>query len=483
MVLHELTIHQASRLLRDRSVSSVELTRAVLDRIQHVEERVRAYLNVSADLALAAADDADRRRVQGEDHPLLGVPLAFSDALCTRDVESTCASRILKGFTPSYDATIVAKLRQAGIVPLGKTNLDEFAIGSTTELSAYHATHNPWLFERTPGGSSGGSAAAVAAAECFGALGTDADGGIRRPASFCGVVGLKPTYGRASRYGVIGAAPSLDQVGLLAKDVEDGALLLQAIAGHDPCDSTSSERTVPDYLSALRPDVAGIRLGLPVEYLSGEVQPEVKEAVLAALDIWRSLGAEFVEVSMPHTEYVLPALYLISCAEASSSLARYDGIRFGLSVEGEDIWDAYRRTRGEGLGSEVKRRIVLGTHVLSAGHYDAYFVKAQKARTLIKQDFDRAFAACDALITPTTPTTAFDLGEKVDDPLEMYLADDYTPALNLAGGCGISIPCGFTGGLPIGLQVLGDAFKEETVLRVAYAYEQATEWRLRKPSL
>jgi aspartyl-tRNA(Asn)/glutamyl-tRNA(Gln) amidotransferase subunit A len=482
--LYELTIHQAHELLRQRQISSVELTRAVLERVARVDDRIRAYLRLTPETALAEAAEADRRRVQGEDHPLLGIPLAIKDVLCTKGLETTCGSRILQGFKPPYDATVVAKLRRAGSVILGKTNTDEFAMGSSTENSAYFTTRNPWDLGRVPGGSSGGSAAAVAADACLGALGTDTGGSVRQPAAFCGVVGLKPTYGRVSRYGLVAFASSLDQVGPLAKDVTDSAILLGAIAGHDPRDATSADLPVPDYTATLGLGVKGMRLGVPREYFAAGMQPEVEQAVRAALEIWASLGAEIVEVSLPHTEYALPVYYLLAPAEASANLARYDGVRYGFSHPGaEDIWDMYRRTRQEGFGAEVKRRIMLGTYALSAGYYDAYYLKAQKVRTLIKQDFDRAFAQCDALIAPTTPTTAFRIGEKVQDPLQMYLSDIFTLSLNLAGVCGISIPCGFANGLPVGVQVLGDAYAEETILRVAYAYEQATTWHRRTPPL
>jgi len=479
-----MTIHQAHELLSRRRISSVELTRAVIEHIEQVDDQVRAYLRTTPEAALESAEAADRRRAGGEDHPLLGIPLAIKDVLCTKAVETTCASRILEGFVPPYDATAISRLRQAGSVLLGKTNTDEFAMGSSTENSAYFVTHNPWNLARVPGGSSGGSAAAVAADECLGALGTDTGGSVRQPAAFCGVAGLKPTYGRVSRYGLVAFASSFDQVGTLGKDVTDCAILLQAVAGHDPKDSTSAKLPVPNYLDALRSDVAGMRLGVPKEYFARGMQPEVEQAVRAALDVWTDLGAQVLEVSLPHTEYALPVYYLLAPAEASANLARYDSVRYGLSApHALDIWDAYRKTRQKGFGAEVKRRIMLGTYALSAGYYDAYYLKAQKARTLIKQDFDRAFEQCDALIAPSTPTTAFRIGEKADDPLQMYLTDIFTLSLNLAGLCGIAIPCGLAQGLPIGLQVLGDAYDEETILRVAYAYEQATGWHLHKPTL
>ncbi|MBN1401294.1 MAG: Asp-tRNA(Asn)/Glu-tRNA(Gln) amidotransferase subunit GatA [Anaerolineae bacterium] len=481
---YELTIHQAGELLQTKQLSSVELTRSVLARIDQVDGRTRAYLRTLPETALKDAEQADKRRAQGEDAPLLGIPVAVKDVLCTAEIETTCGSRILEGFVPPYDATCVAKLRRSGAVLLGKTNTDEFAMGSSTENSGYYTTHNPWDLTRVPGGSSGGSAAAVAADECLGALGTDTGGSIRQPAAFCGVAGLKPTYGRVSRYGLVAFASSLDQAGPLGKDVRDCALLLQAIAGYDARDSTSAALDVPDYASVLKPEIAGVRLGVPQEYFTEGMQPDVERAVRDALETLRQMGAELTEVSMPHTRYALPVYYILAPAEASANLARYDGVRYGFSyAQAADVWDAYRKTRDLGFGAEVKRRIMLGTYALSAGYYDAYYLKAQKARTLIKRDFDQAFETCDALIVPTTPTTAFGIGERVDDPLQMYLGDIYTLSLNLAGVCGISIPCGFAQGLPVGMQILGDAYDEASILRVAYAYEQATAWHLCNPEL
>ncbi len=479
---YALTIHEAAELLADGRITAVGLTEAVLARIAAVDGRVHAYLRVAAEDALAQAAEADRRRAAGEHHPLLGIPLAIKDVLCTAGLETTCGSRILEGFVPPYSATAVARLRAAGAVLLGKTNTDEFARGSSTENSAYGPTHNPWDLDRVPGGSSGGSAAAVAAGECLGALGSDTGGSVRQPAAHCGVVGLKPTYGRVSRYGLVAFASSLDQVGPLARDVTDCALLLEAIAGHDPLDATSSTRPVPAYRRALGRGVEGLRIGVPREYLVEGTQAEVAAAVEAALDVWRGLGAEVLEVSLPHTEYALPTYYLLAPAEASSNLARYDGVRYGYShPEVREMWDTFYRTRGAAFGPEVKRRIMLGTYALSAGYYDAYYLKAQQVRTLIKGDFDRALERCDVLVAPTTPTTAFRLGEKTADPLEMYLSDVFTLSLNLAGLPGISIPCGFSEGLPIGVQVIGGAFQEEIVLQAAHAYEQATAWRRTPP--
>ncbi|MHB1355751.1 MAG: Asp-tRNA(Asn)/Glu-tRNA(Gln) amidotransferase subunit GatA [Anaerolineae bacterium] len=484
MQLYQLTIHQALDYMRTRQTSAVELTSALLDRIEQADPLTRAFLHLTPDVALQMATEADRRRVHGDKQPLLGIPLAIKDVLCTQGIETTCGSRILAGFIPPYDATVVANLRKAGAIILGKTNTDEFAMGSSTENSGYFTSHNPWDLSRVPGGSSGGSAAAVAADECLGALGSDTGGSVRQPAAFCGIAGLKPTYGRVSRYGLVAFASSLDQVGPLTKDVRDNALMLRAIAGYDANDSTSANISVPDYTASLLPRLDGMRLGVPEEFLGEGIQPEVAQAIQLATQVLGSLGAEIIPVSMPYTRYALPVYYLIAPAEASANLARYDGMRYGYSApQAQDIWESFRRTREEGFGTEVKRRIMLGTYALSAGYYDAYYLKAQKVRTLIKQDFDLAFKSCQALITPTTPTTAFRIGEKANDPLQMYLADICTLSLNLSGNCGISIPCGFANGLPIGLQIMGDAYNEETILHVAYAYEQATDWHLHNPPL
>jgi aspartyl-tRNA(Asn)/glutamyl-tRNA(Gln) amidotransferase subunit A len=407
------------------------------------------------------------------------------DVICVQGQPTTCGSRILQDFVPPYDATVTQRLRAAHAVLLGKTNMDEFAMGSSTENSAYFTTRNPWDLSRVPGGSSGGSAAAVAADECLGALGSDTGGSVRQPASLCGVVGIKPTYGRVSRYGLIAFASSLDQVGALSKDVTDAALLLAAIAGYDSLDSTSVDLPVPSYLAALDGDVRDVRVGVPKEYFIQGMQPDVERAVRAAIERLAALGAAVVDVSLPHTEYALPVYYLIAPAEASANLARYDGVRYGYRVEdAADLDDAYRRTRQAGLGAEVKRRIMLGTYALSAGYCDAYYLRAQQVRTLIKRDFDRVFEEVDVIACPTAPTTAFRIGEKVDDPLQMYLSDIFTLSMNLAGLCGVSIPCGFDGqGLPIGLQIMGQGFGEEAVLRTAFAYEQATDWHTRRPAL
>ncbi|MBC7252162.1 MAG: Asp-tRNA(Asn)/Glu-tRNA(Gln) amidotransferase subunit GatA [Anaerolineae bacterium] len=482
MKLYELTIHQARSLLQSGQISAAELTTAVIDRILAVDNEVKAYLTLTPELALEQARQADAQRAAGQDAPLLGIPLAIKDIICTEGIPTTCGSKILEDFIPPYNATVVEKLRAAGAVVLGKTNTDEFAMGSSTENSAYFTTHNPWDLSRVPGGSSGGSAAAVAADECLGALGSDTGGSVRQPAALCGVVGLKPTYGRVSRYGLVAFASSLDQIGTFGKDVTDCALLLSVIAGHDPRDSTSVDEPVPDYLSALVPNVRGMRLGVPREYFIEGIQPEVEAAVRAAIALLAEMGAEVVDISLPHTEYALPVYYLIAPAEASANLARYDGIKYGFSApDATDVWDAYRKTRQYGFGAEVKRRIMLGTYALSAGYYDAYYLKAQQVRTLIKQDFDRAFEFCDVVLCPTSPTTAFKIGEKADDPLQMYLSDVFTLSASLAGLPGLSLPCGFDAqGLPIGLQIIGRPFDEATVLRVAYTYEQTTDWHARK---
>jgi aspartyl-tRNA(Asn)/glutamyl-tRNA(Gln) amidotransferase subunit A len=488
--LDQLTIHKACDLLSAGEVSAVELTEAVLERILAVDNDVKAYLTLTPEEALRQARAADERRIGSEVSPLLGIPLAVKDVICTKGIPTTCGSRILEGFVPPYDSTAVARLKASGAVILGKTNMDEFAMGSSTENSAFFTTRNPWNLDRVPGGSSGGSAAAVAADECLGALGTDTGGSVRQPASMCGVVGLKPTYGRVSRYGLVAFASSLDQVGVLAKDVTDAALLLGGIAGHDPRDSTSMDVPVLDYAGNLgnglgeRVSLQGVRVGVPREYFVEGMQPEVETAVRAAVDVLIELGAEAHEVSLPHTDYALPVYYLIAPAEASANLARYDGVRYGLRVDDEGLIETYKATRGQGFGAEVKRRIMLGTYALSAGYYDEYYLKAQKARTLIRSDFDAAFERVNVIVTPTSPTTAFRIGDKIDDPLQMYLSDVFTLSVNLAGICGVSLPCGFDADrLPIGLQVMGPAFGESEVLRVAYAYEQATEWHAQRPPL
>jgi len=470
----KLTITQAQHLLRSREISATELTRACLERIHAVEPRLNAFITVCETEALAQAQAADRRLAGADVPPLCGIPLGIKDIYATKGVRTTCASRILENFIPVYDATVIARLRAEGAVFIGKANLDEFAMGSSTENSAFGPTLNPYDLGRVAGGSSGGSAAAVAADECLGSLGTDTGGSIREPAAFCGVVGIKPTYSRVSRFGVIAYASSLDQVGPFAKTVRDAATLLRSLAGGDAADSTCSTRPVPDYEQALTGEVRGLRIGVPREFFVEGMQPEVEGAVRAALKHYESMGANLVEVSLPHTDYAIAAYYLIATAEASANLERYDGIRFGLRVETDNLLDLYRKTRARGFGPEVKRRIMLGTFALSTGYYDAYYLKAQKVRTLIKRDFEAAFKRCDLIITPTAPTTAFKLGEKMSDPLQMYLSDIFTISVNLAGLPGMAIPCGYDQeGMPIGLHLIGPAFGEETVLRAGDAYERS----------
>jgi aspartyl-tRNA(Asn)/glutamyl-tRNA(Gln) amidotransferase subunit A len=492
MKLHELTIHGARDLLQAGEISSSELTEAILDRVLAIDNEIRAYLCLLPEEALADAQRADRllssarRDVCLQDlPPLLGVPLALKDILCTGGVTTTCGSRMLEDFVPPYDATAVEMLRAAGAVIVGKTNMDEFAMGSSTENSAYFATRNPWDLGRVPGGSSGGSAAAVAAGACLGALGSDTGGSVRQPASFCGVVGLKPTYGLVSRYGLIAFASSLDQVGVLSKDVTDAALLLQTIVGHDPRDATSLDVPCANLTQSMTNGVRGMRVGVPKEYFVPGMQADVERALHEAVGTLADLGAEIVELSLPHTDCALPVYYLIAPAEASANLARYDGVKYGYRVaDACDLDEAYRRTRQAGFGAEVKRRIMLGTYALSAGYYDAYYLRAQRVRTLIRRDFDQAFELVDVIVCPTAPTTAFRIGEKVDDPLQMYLSDIFTLSASLAGICGISVPCGFdAAGLPVGLQILGPALGETTIVRAAYAYEQATGWDTRRPDL
>ena len=485
MNLAALTLQEASDRLRRGEISSRELTDAVYERIAATDETVHAYLILARDAAMEQARQADERLKRNDAlTPLLGIPIAVKDNFLSRGLRTTCASKILRDFIPPYDATAVAKLRAAGAVIVGKTNLDEFAMGSSAENSAFFPTRNPWNPQRIPGGSSGGSAAAVAADQCIAALGTDTGGSIRQPAAFCGVVGLKPTYGRVSRYGIIAFASSMDQVGPLTKDVRDASLLLQAIAGHDPADSTSAARAVPDFSAALSGDVKELRIGVPKEYFVSAMQPEVDQKVRQAIRELENHGAIVKEISLPYTEYAVAVYYIVATAEASSNLARYDGMRFGHRADARDLAETYRVSRDEGFGAEVKRRIMLGTYALSAGYYDAYYLKAQRVRTLIKKDFDEAFQHCDAILTPTAPTTAFKIGEKIDNPLQMYLSDIYTISVNLAGLPALSLPCGFDNdGMPIGLQIIGKRFDEPTILRVAYQFEQATEWHKKKPKL
>ena len=483
--LYDLTARDAAARVRRRDLSSVELTRAILDRARATEPSVGAYLPLDDDGALAAAAAIDRRVAAGDDPgSLAGVPIALKDVICTKGLRTTAASKILERFVPAYDATVTEKLRAAGAVIVGKLNCDEFAMGSSTENSALGTTRNPWDGSRVPGGSSGGSAAAVAARSCLAALGTDTGGSVRLPASFCGVTGLKPTYGRVSRWGVIAYASSLDQVGPIARDVADTALVFDAIAGHDAGDSTSSPRPTVRTIDAIGQDVRGLRLGLPKEYFVEGMSPDVDRGVRDAVKTLAGLGASVVPVSLPHTEYAVATYYLIATAEASSNLARYDGVRYGLRVAGPGagVTDMYAETREAGFGTEVKRRIMLGTYALSAGYYDAYYLKALQVRTLIAQDFANALEQCDAIAAPVAPTTAFKLGELVDDPLTMYLSDILTISVNLAGRPGLSVPCGFdTNGAPIGLQLIGRPFDEATLFRLGAAYEATADWHTRNP--
>ena len=483
-MLTELPVHELAARFRGGQATPGEVAAAYLERIETLDPQVRAYLTVTREAALAQAERAGARFKAGRPlGPLDGVPIAVKDVLCTRAVRTTCGSRILEHFVPPYDATVVERLRAAGAVLLGKLNMDEFAMGSSTEHSAFFTTRNPWDLARVPGGSSGGAAAAVAADLAAGALGTDTGGSIRQPGAFCGVVGFKPTYGRVSRYGLVAFASSLDQIGPLAKDVEDAALLLQAVAGRDPMDSTSADVPVPDYPAGLTAGIEGLRVGIPAEYFIEGMDPEVERATQAAIEVLRNLGARTQPVSLPHTEYGLAAYYLIAPAEASSNLARYDGVKYGLRVPGaRDIVEMYSRTRAAGFGAEVKRRVMLGTYALSAGYYDAYYGKAQRVRTLVSRDFQQAFDRVDLIVAPTTPNVAFKMGEK-EDPLQMYLNDVLTIPVNLSGLPGLSVPSGFTQtGLPIGLQLIGRAFDEAMLLRAGYAYERATPWHERKPA-
>ena len=484
-MLHQLTAHELHEKLKHKEVSAVELTEAVYRRIGEVEERVKSFVTLTRDRALAKAKYVDARIARGDEiNPLEGIPVVVKDNMCTEGILTTCSSKMLYNFVPPYNATVVEKLEDTNAVIIGKANMDEFAMGSSTENSRFFATRNPWHTESVPGGSSGGSAAAVAADETIFSLGSDTGGSIRQPASFCGVVGLKPTYGSVSRFGLIAFASSLDQIGPFAKDVTDCAQVMNLIAGHDHKDSTSANFDKPDYTSFLVNDVKGMKIGIPREYFVEGMDPAVRQVVDAAIKKYEEMGAVCEEISLPHTEYALPVYYIIAPAEASSNLARYDGVRYGYRDESaDDLVTMYMRTRSEGFGTEVKRRIMLGTYALSSGYYDAYYLKALKVRTLIKQDFDRAFEKYDLILTPTTPTTAFKFGEKADNPMQMYLSDIYTISVNLAGVPGISIPCGYADGMPVGLQLIGKPFGEGTLFRAAYAFEQNTEHHKARPSL
>ena len=479
-----LSIHEASRLLAEKQLSSVELTRSYLEDIGRLEPKVHALVTVTDELAYEQAKKADELIAAGDAAPLTGVPIVIKDNMCTKGIRTTCSSKMMENFVPPYDATVVEKVNALHMVTVGKSNLDEFAMGSSTENSALFVTHNPWDTDRVPGGSSGGSAVSVAAGETVCALGSDTGGSIRQPSGFCSVVGMKPTYGRVSRYGLVAFASSLDQIGPITQDVTDCALLLNAIAGYDKRDSTSVPEPVPDYTKSLVPDLKGMRLGVPKEYFVEGMQPGVAAAMEAAISRLEELGAAVDrEVSLPHTPYALAVYYILAPSEASANLARYDGVKYGYSYNGDSMWESMEKTRGNGFGPEVKRRIMLGTYALSAGYYDAWYLKAQKVRTLIRREFDEAFEKYDALITPTSPTVPFRIGEKMDDPLQMYLSDVCTLPINIGGVPSMSMPAGFADGLPVGMQIIGKPFGEETILRVGYAYEQATDWHKQKPEI
>jgi aspartyl-tRNA(Asn)/glutamyl-tRNA(Gln) amidotransferase subunit A len=468
----DMNIPEVRGLLRKGEISSADLTRFYLDRIEKYDGPLQSYLRVTEEIAMDMALDADRRIKAGEDGPLLGIPFGIKDIFCMKDVETTCASQILKGFVAPYDSTVMKRLKGGRFVHLGRLNMDEFAMGSSTENSSYQTTKNPWDLSRIPGGSSGGSAAATAAGLCAASLGTDTGGSIRQPAGLCGAVGMKPTYGRVSRYGLIAFASSLDQIGPITRSVTDCAVVLGAIAGYDPLDSTSIPQPVPDYASFLGRDIKGMKLGIPKEYLIEGIQPDIKKAFTDSVALLEKQGAVVVDITLPHTEYAVATYYIVCTAEASSNLARYDGVKYGLRVDGKDIIDMYKKTRMKGFGEEVKRRIILGTYVLSSGYYDAYYGKAGKVRTLIRRDFEEAFKQCDLIVTPVSPTTAFKIGEKSDDPLQMYLSDIFTIPVNLAGLPGMSMPCGFdSAGLPIGIQIIGQPLDEARMLQAAFVLE------------
>ncbi len=485
MRLYEKPAHVLHDMLVNKEITSVELTEDVLARIDEVEGDVKAYLTITRDEALAQAKAVDEKIARGEEISFLeGIPGAIKDNICTKGMKTTCASKILENFVPPYDATVMTKLKKENPVILGKLNMDEFAMGGSTENSAYHPTCNPWNTECVPGGSSGGSAASVAAGTSIWSLGSDTGGSIRQPASFCGVVGLKPTYGRVSRYGLVAYGSSLDQIGPVTRDVTDCANILNIIAGHDEMDSTSSVAEVPDFTRALVEDVKGLKIGLPKEYFVKGMDPEVEKAIRTAIEKYKELGAEVVEISLPHTDYAISAYYLIAPAEAATNLQRYDGVSYGERVEGEDLVAMMTNTRTEKFGEEVKRRIVIGNYALSAGYYDAYYLKAMKVRTLVAEDYAKAFEQVDVIMAPVAPTTAFKIGEMSGDPLQMYLQDACTVPLNLAGLPGISIPCGMSSkGMPIGLQIIGKALDEETIIRAAYTYEQSQDYHKQMPQL
>ena len=483
--LYDLSVHEAHELLKAKKVTSIELIQACLDHVKKVEPKVRAIVTVTEEVALQTAREADERIAQGNISPLTGIPTLIKDNMCTRGIRTTCSSKMLENFIPPYNATVIEKLNAAGMVLIGKANMDEYAMGSSTENSALFTTHNPWDLTRVPGGSSGGSAAGVAASEALFALGSDTGGSIRQPAGFCNVTGLKPTYGRVSRYGLVAFASSLDQIGPLTKDALDCALVMNVISGYDPRDSTSSPEPVPDYTKGLTRNLKGMKLGIPKEYFVEGMQAGVDSAMRVAIKQLEELGAK-VEwgVSLPHTKYALPVYYIIAPSEASANLARYDGSKYGFSYKNtESMWEGMEKTKQFGFGPEVKRRIMLGTYALSAGYYDAYYLKAQKVRTLIRRDFDAAFEKYDALVTPTSPTVPFKIGEKADNPVQMYLSDVCTLPINIAGVPAISIPAGFANGLPVGMQIIGKPFSEETLLKISYAYQQVTDWHKRTARL
>ncbi len=484
MQLYNLTCHQLSKFLQERQVSAVEVTKAAIERIEAVDAQVQAFITQDREQALEQAREIDKARAQGKKlGPLAGIPMALKDNICTQGIKTTCASRMLAAWVPPYNATVVHRLKKAGAVILGKLNMDEFAAGSSTETSAFYSTRNPWDLKKVSGGSSGGSAAAVAAGEVCYSLGSDTGGSVRQPAAFCGVVGMKPTYGRVSRYGLIAFASSMDQIGPVTQDVTDCAMVLGAIAGHDACDSTSSDLPVPNYQAALQKGIKGLKVGIPREYFIDAMDSKVETVLYRAIAKLEELGAVCEEVSLPHTEYALPVYYSIASAEASSNLARYDGVGFGLRVSGRDMEEIYSHTRREGLGPEIKRRVMLGTYILSANNYENYYLQAAKVRTLIRQDFEAVFAKYDILAAPTTPTTAFCLGEETGDPLALYANDFCTCPVNLAGLPAISLPCGFVRGLPVGLQLIGKAFDEARLLQAAFNFEQNTEYHRRRPEL
>ena len=487
MALHRLTLSELQNQFTQGKISAAEIVRAFLKRLQFVEPKIKAYITPAPKESVLAEAEVLDRQLRGwrKTMPLMGMPIAIKDNICTDGVKTTCGSRMLENFIPPYDATVITRLKAQQFFQIGKTNLDEFAMGSSTENSAFGPTRNPWNLAHIPGGSSGGSAAAVAADLCVAALGSDTGGSIRQPAACCGVVGLKPTYGRVSRYGLVAFASSLDQIGTITKDVRDAAALLKIIAGQDALDSTSADIEVPDYMKALKENMRGMKVGIPKEFFGEGLDPEVAQAVLEAIEAMKSLKAEVKEIALPSTQYAIATYYLIATAEASSNLARYDGVRYGFRATKEKgLLEMYMKTRQEGFGAEVKRRIMLGTYALSAGYYEAYYGKAQSVRTLIRREFDEAFKEVDVIVTPTMPTTAFKLGEKIQDPLQMYLSDIFTISINLAGVPAISVPCGISSGkLPIGLQIIGRPFEEEKIIRAAYAYEQATDWHKKRPVL